>query len=703
MTTREFYEVIFGERGAKQVEESFDNVANSARETEQALGGSLLQANLLSDVIGQVVQAGLDLLQTIPAVGIEFQQLEKSLERQLGSAEAAKQQFQEIRDFAGGLPLQVNEVTQAFIRLSGTGITPTLEELERFGDLASTNPDASFGQFIEAVVDAQTGQFERLLEFGIRAERNGERVAFTFQNQRIEVENTAQAVKDAILEFANFDSVQGALADRAQTLEGRISNLGDVTDRLKANLFDIADVDLQNGIARLIGIFDGLADAAGRFAQRTNEADLALERLSGDEGGLQELSLEQQQRLRITQGRLDRTNVQFVDRLLRSSPVTRGGLFVLDSLLGSNISPDRRRLRNEAVEEAFPARIEEIFAGLRNGTPLVNDDFLFFSEQIDRFAGREDRESLLSQLLKLQERALEIAAQQTDEEEDQNDERRDAIALEEERLRIAQAQERAEEAIAEFKQDALVAEREAARLAEQISLNLLNRQLEGIDEAAEASQAISNERLEGLRARRARVENRRTNRGLLTGIDQQIEQEIEAEQERQAEFAQEREAQEERIAATRLAAEQASLDNQRRLNELALDRQEIELDILEAQGADVDRARRGLRGARENLNRTAGLQQLLSQLENGIEIAPDKIDALSDSFSTDIGTLSVQGEETQAILRESQTAQKALVTSVDSIARGLPAVLAALRSAPQQVATTSRPRVRDSIQTGRKK
>lgn len=110
----------------------------------------------------------------------KFEKLEASLRTITGSADNASTAFGFIQDFAATTPFQLEEVTEAFIKLKALGLTPSKEALISYGNTA-TAMGKSLNQMIEAVADATTGEFERLKEFGIKAKTEGDNVTFTFQ------------------------------------------------------------------------------------------------------------------------------------------------------------------------------------------------------------------------------------------------------------------------------------------------------------------------------------------------------------------------------------------------------------------------------------------------------------------------------------------------------------------------------------------
>lgn len=161
----------------------------------------------------------------------EFATYEAVLKNATGSTKAAASAMKMIQTLAADTPASVAEWTQAYIKLINRGITPTKDELIRMGDIASSQ-GKDVDQFIEALLDAMTGENERLKEFGITAKKNGETTAFTFRGVTTEVQNTDQAIKNYILSLGNLQGVQGAMATQMQELAGLESNLGDQMDAI---------------------------------------------------------------------------------------------------------------------------------------------------------------------------------------------------------------------------------------------------------------------------------------------------------------------------------------------------------------------------------------------------------------------------------------------------------------------------------------
>lgn len=156
----------------------------------------------------------------------KFQTFEAVLTNTLQSPAKAKQSMMMLQEFAATTPFQVDALTGAFVKLANQGFVPTYAQMVKLGDLASST-GKGFDQLTEAIIDAQTGEFERLKEFGIRASKEGEKVTFTFKEQQTQVDFTASSIRDYVLSLGDLKGVAGANAEIAKTLTGQYSNLQD--------------------------------------------------------------------------------------------------------------------------------------------------------------------------------------------------------------------------------------------------------------------------------------------------------------------------------------------------------------------------------------------------------------------------------------------------------------------------------------------
>jgi len=180
----------------------------------------------------------------------KFEKLEASLRTITGSAEKASLAFGFIQEFAATTPFQLEEVTDAFIKLKALGLTPSAEALTSYGNTA-TAMGKSLNQMIEAVADAATGEFERLKEFGIKSKSQGDQVTFTFQGISTTVGKNAKEI-EAYLQGIGNVQFAGAMQEQSKTLNVALSNMGDAFSKLVKAIGDAGLTDILTAVANAI-------------------------------------------------------------------------------------------------------------------------------------------------------------------------------------------------------------------------------------------------------------------------------------------------------------------------------------------------------------------------------------------------------------------------------------------------------------------
>lgn len=136
-----------------------------------------------------------------------------------------------LQKLAADTPGSLQEWTEAYIKLVNRGIKPITSELTNIGDLAASQ-GKSVDQLIEAILDAMTGENERLKEFGIKASKSGNTVKYTFRGVTTEVQNSEEAIKNYMLSLGQLDGIAGSMSTQIKELEGMESNLKDTLDNL---------------------------------------------------------------------------------------------------------------------------------------------------------------------------------------------------------------------------------------------------------------------------------------------------------------------------------------------------------------------------------------------------------------------------------------------------------------------------------------
>lgn len=190
-------------------------------------------------------------------VSANFQKMEAVLTNTLGSKGAAQAAMAEITKFAATTPFQVEELTASFVKLANQGFIPTQEEMRKLGDLAASQ-GKTFDMLTEAIIDAQTGEFERLKEFGIRASKEGDNVTFAFKGVETQTKFTNDSIRDYILSLGDLEGVSGGMAAISETLGGKFSNMEDAIQQLNKSIGDELNPVMMELIDAFIEILDNI-------------------------------------------------------------------------------------------------------------------------------------------------------------------------------------------------------------------------------------------------------------------------------------------------------------------------------------------------------------------------------------------------------------------------------------------------------------
>lgn len=269
-----------------KVESKIRGVRNRIEEINEALG----KTNKLADskprssgrggsgfdvggAIGSLLfgVSATEIISNIARVRAEYETLQNTLNVQLGR-QAGGEAFALIKDFADNSPLELAEVTRAFTRLVGSGIVPTKKELQQLTDFALSK-SKGLQDFVEAIADAQFGEFERLKEFQVDARKEGDKIIFTYDGVSTSVKNTRAAISDYLVELGKLPGIQGQTEVAAESLTGKWSTLTDKARTLANEIgttltpafdFLLTKVgDLSEALTTLFSRFNAIAKDQG--------------------------------------------------------------------------------------------------------------------------------------------------------------------------------------------------------------------------------------------------------------------------------------------------------------------------------------------------------------------------------------------------------------------------------------------------------
>jgi hypothetical protein len=196
--------------------------------------------------------------------------------------------MKDIAKFAAETPFSVNGLTASFVKLANQGFVPTIKELTKLGDLAAAS-GKEFDMLAEAIIDAQVGEFERLKEFGIRSQKEGDKVKFTFKGVKTQVDFTSDSIRDYLVGLGDVEGVSGGMAAISDTVAGKISNLGDKFDAVKTAIgnsnsgFIAAMIDATASVLDFALSDDALGLFGVNVDSLTEEMNGFIEAISGNE------------------------------------------------------------------------------------------------------------------------------------------------------------------------------------------------------------------------------------------------------------------------------------------------------------------------------------------------------------------------------------------------------------------------------------
>ena len=200
-----------------------------------------------------------------------LQKLQAQLKTATGSVIGAEMAFAELQKTAVQMPNSLEDVTAAFITLKNLGLDPSEAAILSYGNTAASM-GKSLDQFIQAVADASTREFERLKEFGIKASQQGDKVSLTFRNVTTTIGNNSKEI-EGFLQGLGEKEFAGSMAAQMETIDGKLTNLDDSWFRftntvMDGNLGDIAG----DSITTLSKILDHFTDssAAANIIGRVN-------------------------------------------------------------------------------------------------------------------------------------------------------------------------------------------------------------------------------------------------------------------------------------------------------------------------------------------------------------------------------------------------------------------------------------------------
>jgi len=240
------------QKGLAAARASMQRLSQQAQELEPAMAaiGTAIKA------VGAVMAAGFGAAVVGSVKGaVALENYRNTLNVVMKDQQKAAAMMAWAVDFANRTPFETDSIIQATVRLQAYGLEAQ-KVLPAIGDMAGVmNKDIM--QAVEAVADAQTGELERLKEFGITKAMIIQKNAEMGRNIEI-VNNTGQitdqkAFNEALFALMN-DRFKGGMEIQAKSFSGLWSTMVGV---FKTSLATMAGISAM-GKVQIGGLFDNL-------------------------------------------------------------------------------------------------------------------------------------------------------------------------------------------------------------------------------------------------------------------------------------------------------------------------------------------------------------------------------------------------------------------------------------------------------------
>lgn len=212
---------LFGAKKQGSFDKTFSSISKSVKSLTKTVAGvaaTYVSAKALADVGKSALESasGLEGYRSTLNVVLKDQQ------------KAAKMMAWAV-EFANKTPFETDSVVEATVRLQSYGIEAQ-KVMTQIGDMAGVM-NKGLMQAVEAVADAQTGELERLKEFGITKAMIIAKGAELYKNQTI-VNNKGQIVDQQKFNDALFalmeDRFKGGMEIQAKSYKGLMSTISGV-------------------------------------------------------------------------------------------------------------------------------------------------------------------------------------------------------------------------------------------------------------------------------------------------------------------------------------------------------------------------------------------------------------------------------------------------------------------------------------------
>ncbi|WP_336786558.1 hypothetical protein [Paenibacillus sp. MMO-177] len=268
-------------RGIREAARNTNGFRDSMRGASGSADGLIGKLGGLAAALGGIA-VGKKAFDWLIGANADMEQYQNTLTVVMGSAEEATKTLAWANKFAAQTPFEIPQVVEATTRMSAYGISAQ-KTLGIVGDMASVM-GKDLMQAVEAVADAQTGELERLKEFGITKKMIQDQAKALGANP-IDSKGTITDMKafNAALFSLMEKRFQGGMAMQAKSFKGMLSNaqdfMGTLGRRLGQPLFERAKAQL----GKFLGTLNELQDSGtiDRFISNVHKAGTVVGNVFG--------------------------------------------------------------------------------------------------------------------------------------------------------------------------------------------------------------------------------------------------------------------------------------------------------------------------------------------------------------------------------------------------------------------------------------
>ncbi|MFP5109629.1 phage tail protein [Neobacillus sp. C211] len=190
-----------------------------------------------------------------------MEQYQNTLSIVLNSSEKAADMMNWVKDFAASTPFEIPGLVEATTAMSAYGLNAQ-QWLPLVGDMASVM-GKDIMQATEAIADAQTGELERLKEFGVTKDQiiayGQEMRMAAFVNNKGQI--TDQAAFNQALMGLMKERFEGGMAIQSTSFKGLISNAQDSMGQLLTTMSQPLFEGLKEGLSSVVPIMGAFTAA----------------------------------------------------------------------------------------------------------------------------------------------------------------------------------------------------------------------------------------------------------------------------------------------------------------------------------------------------------------------------------------------------------------------------------------------------------